>query len=197
MIDHQIVYPNTQQSQQQDNYHGIQIADPYRWLENPDSPDTKDWINEQNKITTEYLSAIASKNKIEQRLTQLWDYEKYSSPFKRGQRYFYFKNDGLQNQSVLYTLNSLEAEAEVLLDPNLLSADGTIALSGLSISDDGNWLAYGLSTAGSDWVEYRVRDINTKEDCVDHLRWIKFSGAAWTKDHQGFFYSRYDEVRLV
>jgi prolyl oligopeptidase len=188
-----LVYPHTQQSEHQDNYHGVEIADPYRWLENPDSEATKAWIEAQNQVTKGYLDSITAKKQIEQRLTQLWDYEKYGSPFKRGESYFYFKNDGLQNQSVLYTLNSLDDEAQVLLDPNLLSEDGTVALSGLSISDDGKLMAYGLSTAGSDWVEYRVKDIVTKQDCPDHLRWIKFSGASWTKDNQGFFYSRYNE----
>jgi prolyl oligopeptidase len=126
-------------------------------------------------------------------LTELWNYEKFGVPFKRGERYFYFKNNGLQNQSVLYTLKSLDDEPKELFDPNLLSEDGTVALSGLSISDDGTLMAYGLSTGGSDWIEYRVRDVATKEDKKDHLKWIKFSGASWTKDNRGFFYSRYDE----
>ncbi len=186
-------YPSAHQIEQSDNYHGVTVKDPYRWLENPDSAETKTWIAEQNKVTGQYLSNISAKEKIQQRLTNLWDYEKYGSPFKRGNRYFYFKNDGLQNQSVLYTLNSLDDEPKVLLDPNKLSEDGTVALSGLSISDDAKWLAYGLSTAGSDWVEYRVRDVETGKDSADNLKWIKFSGASWTKDNQGFFYSRYDE----
>ena len=188
-----LVYPDTRQTEQSDRYHGIEVKDPYRWLEDPDSSVTRNWIKAQNEVTAGYLKQITAKDKIQQRLTQLWDYEKYSSPFKRGERYFYFKNDGLQNQSVLYTLKSLTEDGEVLLDPNTLSEDGTVALSGLSISDDGRWLAYGLSTAGSDWVEYRVKDIETKEDTEDLLKWIKFSGASWTKDNRGFFYSRYDE----
>ena len=188
-----LVYPHTAQTEQTDNYHGVEVKDPYRWLENPDSDSTKAWVKAQNEVTTGYLETITAKDKIQQRLTQLWNYEKYGSPFKRGQRYFYFKNDGLQNQSVLYTLNSLDESGKVLFDPNTLSEDGTIALAGLSISDDGNWMAYGLSNAGSDWVEYRVRNIATGEDNADHLKWIKFSGASWTKDNQGFFYSRYDE----
>ena len=188
-----LVYPHTNQVEQSDTYHGVEVKDPYRWLENPDSEATKAWVKAQNQVTTSYLETISAKEQIQQRLTKLWDYEKYSSPFKRGERYFYFKNDGLQNQSVLYTLESLDDEGKVLLDPNTLSADGTVALSGLSISDDGRWMAYGLSNAGSDWVEYRVRDIDSREDCPDHLQWIKFSGASWTIDNQGFFYSRYDE----
>ena len=193
LADNQLTYPDAHKSEQSDNYHGVTVQDPYRWLENPDSEETKAWIAAQNEITSTHLKSIAAKNEIQQRLTQLWDYEKYSSPFKRGKRYFYFKNDGLQNQSVLYTLNSLSDEPKVLLDPNQLSEDGTIALSGLSISDDGQWLAYGISTAGSDWIEYKVKNIETGEDKNDHLKWIKFSGASWTKDNQGFFYSRYDE----
>jgi len=188
-----LVYPNTHQVEQSDRYYGIDVKDPYRWLENPDSDETRAWVTAQNEVTFTYLSAIASRDKIKQRLTQLWDYEKYTSPVKKGNRYFYLKNDGLQNQSVVYTLESLDDQGKVLLDPNTLSADGTVALAGLSISDDGKLMAYGLSTAGSDWVEYRVRDVETGEDREDHLKWIKFSGASWTKDNQGFFYSRYDE----
>jgi prolyl oligopeptidase len=188
-----LIYPHTNQVAQSDNYHGVEVKDPYRWLEDPDAEPTKAWVQAQNAVTNSYLSTIPTRDKIQQRLTQLWDYEKYSSPFKRGQSYFYFKNDGLQNQSVLYTLQSLDDEGKVLLDTNTWSADGTVALSGLSISDDGQWMAYGLSTAGSDWVEYRVKNIATGEDTADHLQWIKFSGASWTKDNQGFFYSRYDQ----
>ena len=188
-----LTYPQTPKVSQSDIYHGIEVQDDYRWLENPDSQETQAWIKAQNELTANYLQTISTKDSIQENLTKLWNYAKYSSPFKRGKRYFYFKNDGLQNQSVLYTLNSLDDEAKILLDPNNLSSDGTVALSGLSISDDGQWLAYGLSNAGSDWIEYRVRDITTGEDCPDCLKWIKFSGASWTKDNQGFFYSRYDE----
>ena len=154
-------YPPTHQGQQSDIYHGIEVKDPYRWLEDPDSEATKAWVTAQNKVTTNYLSQILSREEIKSRLTQLWNYEKYSSPFKRGERYFYFKNDGLQNQAVLYTLESLDAEPSVLLDPNTLSEDGTVALSGIAISDNGQYLAYGLSTAGSDWIEYFVKDVVT------------------------------------
>ncbi len=196
-----LTYPPTRKSDQVDNYHGTVVADPYRWLEDPDSAETKAWIEAENKVTSAYIHEIPAREQIKQRLTKLWDYEKYSIPFKEGEslengsggRYFYFKNDGLQNQSVLYTLKTLDAQPQVLLDPNKLSKDGTIALSGLSISDDGNLLAYGLSTSGSDWQEWKVRDIETGADLQDHLKWIKFSGVSWTKNHQGFFYSRYDE----
>lgn len=186
-------YPQTRKSDQVDNYHGVTVADPYRWLEDLDSEETASWVEAQNAVTFGYLNQIPAKETIKQRLTQLWDYEKYGIPFKQGNRYFYFKNDGLQNQSILYVLDSLDAEPEVLLDPNILSDDGTVALSGISISEDGNLIAYGLSTSGSDWQEWKVRDINTKEDLSDHLKWVKFSGASWTHDHQGFYYSRYDQ----
>ncbi|CAD0225554.1 MULTISPECIES: prolyl oligopeptidase family serine peptidase [Planktothrix] len=186
-------YPQTRKSDQVDNYHGVTVTDPYRWLEDLDSEETASWVEAQNAVTFGYLNQIPAKETIKQRLTQLWDYEKYGIPFKQGNRYFYFKNDGLQNQSILYVLDSLDAEPQVLLDPNILSDDGTIALSGMSISEDGNLMAYGLSTSGSDWQEWKVRDINTKEDLSDHLKWVKFSGASWTHDHQGFYYSRYDQ----
>ncbi|ODG99714.1 prolyl endopeptidase [Nostoc sp. KVJ20] len=188
-----LTYPSSYKSNQVDNYHGTSVADPYRWLEDPDSEETRTWIEAQNQVTFGYLSEISAREKIKQRLTKLWDYEKYGIPFKEGERYFYFKNYGLQNQSVLYTLKTLDDQPKVLLDPNKLSEDGTIALSGLSISEDGKLLAYGLSSSGSDWQEWKVRNIETGEDLQDHLKWIKFSGASWTYDNQGFFYSRYDE----
>ncbi|MBD2606414.1 S9 family peptidase [Scytonema hofmannii FACHB-248] len=189
----QLTYPSSLKSDRVDDYHGTIVADPYRFLEDPDSEETKAWVEAQNKVTFGYLNEIPAREKIKQRLTKLWDYEKYSIPFQEGENYFYFKNDGLQNQSVLYTLKSLDGEPKVLLDPNKLSADGTVALSGLSISEDGKLLAYGLSSSGSDWQEWKVRDVETTEDLPDHLKWIKFSAASWTKDNQGFFYSRYDE----
>ncbi len=191
--DKPIIYPTTSQVESFDDYHGTQVADPYRWLEDPDSEETKAWVEAENKVTFDFLQEIPVREQIKQRLTVLWDYEKFGIPFKEGNRYFYFKNDGLQNQSVLYTQTSLDAEPRVLLDPNKLSEDGTVALAGLSISEDGNLMAYGLSTAGSDWQDWKVRDVEKGEDLPDHLRWIKFSGASWSSDNQGFFYSRYDE----
>lgn len=186
-------YPETQKVNQIDIYHGVEVADPYRWLEDPDSAETKAWVEAQNQVTFSYLSQIPQREEIKHRLTQVWDYEKYGIPFKRGDRYFYYKNDGLQNQSVLYVLNSLDDEPRVLIDPNLLSADGTVSLSGVAISKDGNLMAYALSYSGSDWKEWHVRNIATGEDLPDHIKWSKFSGASWTHDYQGFFYSRYDE----
>ncbi|MEW6302918.1 MAG: prolyl oligopeptidase family serine peptidase [Verrucomicrobiota bacterium] len=187
------VYPATAKTNHVDDYHGTKVPDPYRWLEDDNSDATKAWVEAQNKVTFGYLEQIPQRTAIKERLTKLWNYERYGIPFKEGNRYFYSKNDGLQNQSVLYVADSLEAGPRVLLDPNKLSADGTVALSGYEISDDGNYMAYGLSSAGSDWQEWKVRDVRTGQDRADHLKWVKFSGASWRKDGSGFFYSRYDE----
>ena len=188
-----LVYPQISESSHIDNYHGTLVADPYRGLEDSHAEATRLWVEAQNRLTFAYLEEIPTREKYSQRLTQLWNYEKYGIPFREGDRYFYFKNDGLQNQSVLYTLPNLAEKSRVLLDPNELSADGTIAISGFSLSKDGNLLAYGLSTSGSDWQHWKVRDVETGKDLVDHLYWIKFSSASWTLDNQGFFYSRYDQ----
>lgn len=193
MAETPLTYPSSLQVDHVDNYHGTTVADPYRWLEDPDSPDSRAWIEAQNQLTFEYLQQIPSRETLRDRITQLWDYEKFGTPFKVGDRYFYFKNDGLQNQSILYTLPSLDAEPQLLLDPNGLSEDGTVALSSFAISEDARFMAYGLSSSGSDWQEWQVRSVETGEDLSDHLKWVKFSGAAWSHDHQGFFYSRYDE----
>jgi prolyl oligopeptidase len=186
-------YPEAKKVDQIDDYHGIKVADPYRWLENSDSPDTKAWIEAQNKLTRAYLDKIPEREKIKRRLIELWNYEKFSTPVKRGNKYFYLRNDGLQNQFVLYVTDSLKDTGRVLLDPNQLSKDGTIALSGFSISDCGKFLAYGLSSGGSDWQEWRIRDVETGKDFPDVIKWVKFSGASWSKDSKGFFYSRYPE----
>ncbi len=187
-----INYPPTAMTNVVDNYHGTLVADPYRWLEDDNSPETKAWVAAQNKVTFAYLKAIPERAAIHARLTKLWNYERYGVPFKEGGRYFYSRNDGLQNQSVLYTMDSPDAAPRVLLDPNTLAKDGTVALAGLAVSDDGNLLAYGTSASGSDWEEWHVRDVRTGKDLPDHLQWVKFSGAAWRKDGSGFFYSRYD-----
>jgi len=187
-------YPTAAKSDQTDDYFGTKVADPFRWLENSDSPETRAWINAENKITNSYLATIPEREKIKARLTELWNYEKYSAPFKKGKRYFYSKNDGLQNQSVFYVAESVTDKGRVLLDPNKLSTDGTVALSGLALSDDGNLMAYGLASAGSDWQEWHFRDVATGNDLTDVLKNIKFSGASWTKDGKGVFYSRYPEA---
>ncbi len=186
------VYPESRRGDTVEDYHGVAVADPYRWLEDLDSAETAAWVASQNEVTKGYLNRLKDRETFQRRLEALWDYERYSVPFEEGGRYFVFKNDGLQNQSVLYTMDSLDAEPRVLLDPNKLSADGTVALNGLSISHDGQHLAYALSSAGSDWKTWRIREIATGGDLADVVEWSKFSGASWTHDGAGFFYSRYD-----
>src|SRR5204862_130014 len=172
----------TRHVDQVDDYHGTKVADPFRWLEDDNSAETKAWVEAQNKVTFGYLDQIPERKAIKERLTKLWNYERYGVPFKEGGRYFFTKNDGLQNQSVLFTMASLDAQPTVLLDPNKLSADGTVALANYAISNDGNLMAYALATAGSDWLEWRVRDIRTGQDLSDLVKWSRFSSASWTKD---------------
>ena len=190
-----VAYPVSKKVDQQDNYHGTTIADPYRWLEDANSAETKEWVDAQNKVTQAYLGQIPERENIRWRLTKLWNYERYTVPTKEGGRYFFSRNDGLQPQSVLYTMKKLGDEPRVLLDPNTLAADGTVALAGAAVSPDGKLLAYGTAASGSDWNEWKVRDIETGKDLSDHLKWVKFSATAWTKDGKGFFYSRYDEPK--
>jgi prolyl oligopeptidase len=184
-------YPKTKKVEQTDDYHGTKVSDPYRWLEDDNSAETKAWVEAQNKVTFGYLNQIPERAKIKARLTVLWNYERYSAPNKQGRKYFYTKNNGLQNQSVWYVSESVTDAGRVLLDPNTLSKDGTIALNGFRVSDDGKMLAYGLSSSGSDWVEWHFRDVETGKDLPDVLKDIKFSGASWSKDGKGVFYSRF------
>jgi len=186
-------YPTATRGTQVDVYHGVTIADPYRWLEDVDAPATTEWVAAQNRLTDSFLSSIPQRPAIKSRLTQLWNYARFSAPFKENGRYFYFQNTGLQNQSVLYVQDGKDAAPRMLLDPNGLSTDGTVALSGTAASDDGHYLAYSLSTSGSDWQELHVRDVNNGRDLSDVVKWVKFSGITWTHDNKGFFYSRYDE----
>jgi prolyl oligopeptidase len=188
-----LVYPPARQVDHVDVYHGVEVADPYRWLEDLDSAETRAWVEAENRLTFACLDGIAARPAIRRRLTELWNYEKYGLPTRAGGRYFFAKNDGLQNQSAIYTLERLDGTPELLIDPNTLSADGTIALTSYSVSDDGRLMAYGLSSGGSDWEEWRVRDVTTGRDLPDRLAWVKFSNIAWTHDSRGFFYSRYDE----
>ncbi|MGE3844499.1 MAG: prolyl oligopeptidase family protein [Vicinamibacterales bacterium] len=186
-------YPQTRSVPQTDTYHGVVVADPYRWLEDLDAPDTAKWVEAQNAVTFDYLEQIPSRASIRARLTQLWDYERFGVPSRKGARYFYEYNSGLLNQAVLYVSDGLNGTPRILLDPNTLSADGTIALTDAVVSDDGELVAYSLATAGSDWNEIKVRRVTSGLDEPDHLRWVKFSGISWTNDNKGFFYSRYDE----
>lgn len=190
-----LTYPPAPRVKQVDDYHGTKIADPFRTLEDPNHADTKAWIEAENKVTFGFLESIPQRDAIRERLTKLWNYERFGVPGVRGGRYVYSRNDGLQNQSVLYWSDKLEAEPKLLIDPNNLSADGTTALTGTAISDDGKLLAYGLAKAGSDWQAWKVRNIESGEDLTDDLQWIKFSGASWLPDGSGFYYSRYDEPK--
>jgi prolyl oligopeptidase len=188
-------YPVARKGDQTDDYHGVKVADPYRWLEDLDSAETRAWVEAENKLTFRFLESIPARTAIKDRLTKLWNYEKYGIPFREGNRYFYTRNTGLQNQAVLYTVTSLDAPSQMVLDPNTLSADGTVALSGMQVSPDGKLLAYSLSASGSDWQEWKVRDVATSKDLSDDLKWVKFSGVSWTRDGKGFYYSRYDEPK--
>jgi len=183
-------YPTTRKdSTVIDDYHGNQVPDPYRWLEDDHSDETKSWVTDQNKVTFSYLDKIPYRDKVKDRLTDLWNYERYSSPFKRGDKYYYFKNDGLQNQSVLYAIEGLAGDGKVVLDPNTFSEDGTTSLGGFSFNADGTLLAYMISEGGSDWRTAQILDLKTMKTLDDKIEWIKFSGLSWKGD--GFFYSRY------
>lgn len=186
-----IQYPETHKVDVTDNYFGVKVADPYRWLEDDNSEETKEWVQRQNEITNKYLEQIPYRDKIKKRFEELLNYPKYSAPFKEGENYFFFKNDGLQNQSVLYIQKFLDGDAEVFLDPNKLSDDGTVSLSTYAVSKDGKYFAYGTASGGSDWNEFHVMEIDSRKKLDDHLKWIKFSGVAWKDD--GFFYSRFPE----
>ena len=171
-----IQYPDTRKDESvTDTYFGTEVADPYRWLEDDNSAETADWVKVQNKLTFSYLESIGQRDAIKERLTEIWDYEKISAPFKRGEKYYFYKNEGLQNQSVLYSSDELRGEEKVILDPNTFSEDGTVARSGTHFNHEGNLLGYAKSIGGSDWKEFYIKDLSTGEDRKDHLQWIKFS----------------------
>jgi len=183
-------YPLSKKVDTVDVYFDTEVQDPYRWLEDDNSEETKNWVIAQNKITDAYLEQIPNREKINKRLTEVWNYPKVGVPFKKGDLYFHYRNNGLQNQYVLYVQKSLDDEATILLDPNTLSEDGTVALAGIAVSEDSKYLAYRIARSGSDWNELYIRDITTGKDLDDHLLWLKFTGVSWYKN--GFFYSRYD-----
>lgn len=195
--DKPIIYPVTRRVDRVDTYFGTKVEDPYRWLEADvrHSPEVAAWVKAENQLTESYLAAIPQREKIRRRLTELWDFAQYVFYVKLGGRYFYLKNDGLQNQPVLYVTDSLDAKPRVLLDPNTWSKDGTIALGGIGVSDDGRYLAYSRSEAGSDWSVWHVLEVASGRQLLDELRWTKFSNASWTTDDKGFFYSRYEEPK--
>ena len=188
-------YPVTERSDHMDDYHGTQVADPYRWLEQDvrEADAVSNWVAEENAVTFEYLHKLPGRESIRARLEALWDYEKFTPPWKTGGRYFFHKNDGLQNQYVLYTMSSLDQEPRVLIDPNNWSEDGTVALSGIAVSPDGKHLAYGIQDGGSDWRTWRVMEIDSGKLLGEQIEWVKFSAATWTRDSKGFFYSRYSQ----
>jgi prolyl oligopeptidase len=185
-----LTYPETRKTDQVDEYWGIAVPDPYRWLEDDNSEETMAWVKEQAAVTNAYLADIPFREKIIERLSELWDYPRFRTPYKKGDLYYFRKNDGLQNQDVLYVMKGEDGEAEVLLDPNTLSEDGTVALSSWNISKDGQYMGYLIARAGSDWQEIFVMDLEKREILDDHIRWVKFSGISWKDD--GFYYSRYD-----
>ena len=185
-----LIYPNTAKVDSVDVYFGTKVPDPYRWLENDTSAATAAWIEAENKVTNEYLAQIPFRNQLLKRLTDLADYEKIGTPFKKHGKYYFYKNDGLQNQNVLYVQDTLDGEPRVFLDPNQLSEDGTVALTGISFSNDGKYVAYTISRSGSDWTEIYVMDAATGKQLEDHIEWAKFTGASWKGD--GFYYSAYD-----
>ncbi|MGC6427255.1 MAG: prolyl oligopeptidase family serine peptidase [Akkermansiaceae bacterium] len=189
--DTSITYPNSHPVDTVETIHGVKVADPYRWLEDLNSDRTRQWIKEQNTLTQKHLNSIPGRDTLNAHLTRLWNVERFGTPQFIGGRYFFSRNDGLQNQSVLYVTESLDATPTVLLDPNKLSDDGTIALKSYDISPDGKFMAYSISKSGSDWVEWKVREIASGTDLKDHLKWSKFSGATWAKDSSGFYYGRF------
>ena len=191
------IYPSARKDSAVDIYHGVEVADPYRWLEDADSAETGEWVEQQNKLSGEFVGSFGGREAIRKRLEHLWNYAKYSSPWKKGGRYFYRKNDGLQNQSVLYVQESLKGEPAVVINPNLLSKDGTIALSTTAVSEDGRLLAYGLSASGSDEKEIKILDIDGGRDYGEVLKWCKFTSIAWRHDGAGFFYDRFPEPNSV
>ena len=192
LLSESLIYPTTPQSTVVDNYHGTQVPDPYRWLEDDTSEATKAWVVAQNAVTSGYLNQLPQRLPIRDRMTKLFNFERFGTPFRAGGRYFFSRNNGLQNQSVWYWAASLEAQPVLLIDPNTFSADGTVSMSVPVPSEDGRTVAYQVSKSGSDWQEIRVHDVGTGKQLSDRIQWVKFSGIAWAKDGSGFYYSRFD-----
>lgn len=186
-----ISYPEARRGDVAEEMHGVQVADPYRWLEDESSAETQAWIAAQNELTFTWLADVPERDRIAARIRELWDYERYTTPFKEGGRYFWERNDGLQNQNVLYWAPSLDAEPRVLIDPNTFSGDGTVALATYSVSPDGRLIAYAVSDGGSDWKIWRVMEIDTGNHLPDEIRHVKFTGVSWERDSTAFYYSRY------
>lgn len=190
-------YPIARKDKVIDDYHSTKVSDPYRWLEDPDSPETLAWVEAQNKLTFAYLESIPAREKIKSRLTELWNYPWYSIPWKKGNQYFYLKNDGLQNQDVLYMQKTLDSDPQLVIDPNTFSKDGTVAITNVAFSKDGTLMAYAVSSSGSDWQKIKIRDVDCGKDYNEVIKWCKFSAVAWKHDNSGFFYNRYPEPGTV
>ncbi len=188
-------YPKIERCNRVDVYHGIEVKDPFRELENNNSSITKRWIQDQNKLTESYLSQIPEREAILKRLTQLQNYERYGLPSLYRDRYFFSKNNGLQNQSVFYTAKTLDEKPKVVIDPNTLSKDGSKSVIQTAVTDDGMLIAYSISTGGSDWQTIKVRNVETGLDLNDTIEWVKFSGISWDKKGEGFYYSRYPQPK--
>jgi prolyl oligopeptidase len=195
--DGPLPYPPTKRGDLIEDYHGTKVADPYRWLEDDvrKSPEVAAWVAAENQVTHAYLQGIPERETIQKRITQLWNYERYSSPIKVAGKYYFSKNDGLQNQSVLYVQDALDGQPRILIDPNTWSKDGTVALAGLSFDDNGKYLAYGVAEAGSDWTTWKVMRLADQKVLEDEIKWVKYSSATWTKDGKGFFYGRFAEPK--
>jgi len=192
-----LTYPPARKDSTADVYHGTKVPDPYRWLEDTDASETQAWVAQQNKLTSDFLTSVTAREKIKARLTHLLNYPRYSAPYKKGGRYFFWKNDGLQNQSVLYTQKTLEGKPRVVINPNLLSADGTVAVTTTAISKDGTLLAYALSRSGSDHRDVKIRTIDSSRDYDEILKWCKFTNITWKHDSAGFFYNRFPDPNTV
>jgi prolyl oligopeptidase len=194
-----LAYPHAPRGTQVDDYHGVRVPDPYRWLEDIDSPQTRDWVSAEGALSRKFLDSIGGRESMTRRLRDLWDFERWTPPVRHGAHWFYTHNDGLQNQSVVFVMNERElgdatpgSPGRMLLDPNTLSADGTVALRETAISADGRLFAYALSEAGSDWQTWRVRDVESGKDLPDTLNWSKAGRGSWRQDGSGFYYTAYD-----
>jgi len=190
----QLKYPDTKKENVVDDYNGAKVEDPYRWLEDDNSEQTKAWVKEENKVTLDYLSRIPYRDKVKKRIEEMWNYPKYGAPFQKGDHYYFQKNDGLQNQSVWFTQKGLSGKPEVFIDPNKLSEDGTVSLGGINFSLNGRYAAYTIQKSGSDWQEGYIMDVATKKLIGDRLTWLKFTGFSWKGD-EGFYYSRFPEPK--